>query len=83
MENGFLLSKNELLELLKKEIPICVIKQDEIGTGFFLEINDEISPIKRCLITCYHLLMDVEIGKEIKIEYQNKEKIIKITKQRK
>ena len=46
MKNGFVVYKNEVLELLKKEDSICVIKQDGIGTGFFLEISDGITPLK-------------------------------------
>ena len=85
--------KTEILELLKKEDSMCKIKSPKIfngeitqlsGSGFFLELNDKSIPFSKCLMACNHLLSenDIEIGKEINLEYLSKKKILKITKNR-
>ena len=74
-------SKNEILELLKKEKSMCKISYEKIidneikkgkGSGFFCEINN--FPIKYALFTNNHVLNenDIKIGNIINIEYYNK-----------
>ena len=55
-----------------------------IWNWFFLEINDEIIPFNKGLLTCNHYLdkEKTEINKEVKFFYQNEYKTIKITKNR-
>ena len=85
------IKKNEIIKLFEKEDSMCKIKfkkvmdnklEDMSGTGFFVELNDNDIPFNKCLITNNHVLSENNIknGKEIKIEYLNKEKIIKIIK---
>ena len=85
--------KSEILEILKKEDSMCRVnfetirKKDIIkgkGTGFFLELDNKSIPFNKCLITKNNILNeeDIKIGKEISIEYENKKKILKITKNR-
>ena len=87
------IKKNEIIKLFEKEDSMCKIKfkkvmdnklEDMSGTGFFVELNDNDIPFNKCLITNNHVLSENNIkkGKEIKIEYLNKEKIIKITDNR-
>ena len=81
-----LMTKKEIDNLYKGEDAICKIKQENCnGIGFFLELNDKDIPFKRCLITTNSILNkeNISIGKKIKIEYKNKEKIIEITYKRK
>ena len=88
-----MISKNEILDLFKKEDSICQINFEKIlddrlfhgfGNGFFLKLdNEEIKdiPFNRCLITNNHILNEENIknGRRIKIIYRKKEKIIEIT----
>ena len=88
-------SKNEILNLFQKEDSICRVlsenyfevrkmKQRIEGYGFFLELDIKNIPLNKCLITNNHILKEdnIKIGKLIKIEYKNKEKIIDITENR-
>ena len=88
-----MISKNEILDLFKKEDSICKIYFEILlknrlisgfGNGFFLKLdNEEIKdiPFNRCLITNNHILNEENIknGRRIKIIYRKKEKIIEIT----
>ena len=79
------MTKNEIDELYKYESAICKIKiKNIIGTGFFCEINDDNIPFNKALFTNNHVLNEtnIEINNEIEIEYLNKLKHIKITKNR-
>ena len=88
------IQKCEIINLFEKEDAMCKIKfkkiinnklEEMVGTGFFIKLNDKDIPFNKCLITNNHVLSENNIkkGKEIKIEYLNKEKIIKITDNRK
>ena len=77
------ISKNEILDLFKKEDSICRIKGHIITngklntlftTGFFLELDIKDIPFNKCLFTVNHIF-DKEafkIDKEIEIKYKNK-----------
>jgi len=84
------LSKTEIEELLSKENSMCKVKfkrningklENCTGSGFFLKINNykEI-PFKKCLITNHHVVKEAGVDDEIRIQYQNKGKVIEITK---
>ena len=82
------IKKSEIEELFKKEDSICKIngKSEKIKSmGFFLNINNEDIPFKKCLITNNHILdkSDIKINSKINIEYQNIQKEIEINKNRK
>jgi len=88
------ISKKEIIELFEKEDAMCKILSQKIineklepisGTGFFLEINKENIPLKKCLLTNNHILNenDIKINRDIIIEYKNEKKEIKITENRK
>ena len=84
------ISKNEILDLFKKEDSMCKIKlvNDHLktitATGFFLELNIKDIPVNKCLLTCNHIFMkDFCVDKIIEVEYKNKIKIIKFTENRK
>ena len=88
------IKKNEINQLFEKENAICKIISQKIingkikpinGTGFFLELDIEDIPFKKCLITNNHVLNenDIKINKEILFEYKNKQKSIKIKEDRK
>ena len=89
-----IIPKKEIDNLFLYESAICKIKfkalkdgqiKDGIGTGFFLEINDDDIPIKKALFTNNHVLNEnsIEMNKEIVFEYCNEIKKIKITENRK
>ena len=88
------INKKEIEELFKKENAMCKIKSKKLingnleeidGSGFFLEINLKDILFKKCLITNNHVLNenDIKLNKEIKLEYKNKIKKIKIKENRK
>ena len=88
------MTKEEIDELYEYEPAICKMRfkvfkngeiRDGIGTGFFLEINDDNIPFKKALFTNNHVLNknSIEIGKEIEFEYCKKLKNIKMTENRK
>ena len=88
------LNRDEILNLFNKEDAMCKIGSQKIkngklenvsGNGFFLELNNEDIPFKKCLITNNHILdeNDIKINEKIKLEYRKKEKPIEITKDRK
>ena len=79
------------MNLFEKEDSMCKIKfrrikdnnlENMIGSGFFLELNDDKIPFNKCLITNNHVLNEDEIkkGEVITIEYLVKEKPITIQK---
>ena len=79
------ISQKEIIELFAKEDAMCKILSQKIingklestyGTGFFLEIDIEKIPFKKCLITNNHVLNedDIKINKDIIIEYKNKKR---------
>ena len=83
------ISFKESNELYKKEASMCKIKfikkidnklYNSKGTGFFLEINLKDLPFNKCLITNNHVINNefFEINKEIKFDYNNKEKKLEI-----
>ena len=88
----------ERLDLVRKTFEqskesVCKIYTERIfndelikvfGTGFFLEFFILDIPFNRCLITNNHILNEENIknGRQIKIVYGNKEKIIEITENR-
>ena len=88
------MSKSEIDELYSNESSMCKIKvknekgNNVIGTGFFCEINDKDIPFKKVLFTNNHILNEnnkennIELSKEIEIEYLNKTKKIKMNKNR-
>ena len=76
------LNKNEINELLKKEDAMCKIVSQRIindkiesikGTGFFLSLDNEDIPFKRCLIASNYILNEecLDKNKEITLEYKN------------
>ena len=88
------INKEEILSLFEKEDSMCKIESQKIqngklenilGNGFFLELNDEDIPFKKCLITNNHILNenDIKINEKINLEYRNEPKKIEITKDRK
>ena len=88
------MTKNETDELYSYESAVCKIKfkvyengqiKDSIGTGFFLEINDDNIPFKKALFTNNHVLNEnsIKMYKEIIFEYCKNIKKIKITENRK
>ena len=88
------MNKNEIDDLYSYESAICKIKfkafedgqiKEGIGTGFFLEINDNNIPFKKALFTNNHVLNEnsIEIYKEIVFEYCKNLKKIKMTGNRK
>ena len=83
------MNKNEINELLKKEDAMCKIVSKRImsdkiesikGTGFFLSLDNEDIPFKRCLITSNYILNEeyLDKNKEITLEYKNNIKRIGI-----
>ena len=88
------MTKDETDDLYSYESAICKIKfktfkdgqiKDGIGTGFFLEINDDNIPFKKALFTNNHVLNknNIKMNKEIIFEYCKNLKKIKITENRK
>ena len=88
-----IMTKDEIDELYSYENAICKIKfkifingeiKDGIGTGFFLEINDNNIPFEKALFTNNHILNknSIEMNKEIVFEYCKEIKKIKITENR-
>ena len=83
-------TEGEIVSLYEKKSAMCKIiyKNKEgkksYGTGFFCEINENF-PIKKVLFTNNHILDEdsIEINKEIKFEYLNEERTIRITENRK
>ena len=69
---------------IKSKKIINGILKDIDGTGFFLEINMEDILFKKCLLTNNHILneSDIKLDREIKLEYRNEKKRIKITENR-
>ena len=89
-ENYELISKTEMRNLFHKENAMCIIyskggKGDSQGTGFFLYINNQYLPFKKCLMTNNHILdeNDIKSGNYINISCQNEEKQIRINVKRK
>ena len=87
------ISKSEIFNLFKKEDSMCKINfEKEIngvlenlsGSGFFCKINNKEIPFNKCLFTNNHVLDQdaIQINKEIKLLYKNKDKKITITKNR-
>ena len=85
------LKKKEIIEIIKKEESMCKIKnsieennelKNMLASGFFMEINIKGIPFNKCLITNNHVLNEgfFKTNKEIKIEYNNAEKLIQIGK---
>ena len=78
--------KDELYSAICKiKFEISVEGQKELSIGFFCEINDEAIPFKKALFTSSLILNNkiIDINKEIIFEYCEKEKKIRITKDRK
>ena len=87
------ITKDEIFNLFEKENSMCKIYSKRIidgelkyivGSGFFLLIEDESIPFRKCLITNNHILNKDDINEncEIKMEYLNKPKTIKIISNR-
>ena len=74
---------NIITEQMKKSI--CKINYEKKkGTGFLCLIpNPEIDHLLRVLITCNHVLNDLKIGNQIKLIFNEKEKILIIDEKRK
>ena len=74
------------LEIIKKQMEksVCKIIKEEIkGTGFICLIPYlNIKHLLKVLITCNHVLNDIREGNEIKLIFDEKEKIINIDKNR-
>ena len=92
--HGKPITKEEIDELSRYQSSMCKIiyetikkgkKETQSGTGFFCQINDKNISFKKGLFTNNHVLNKyrIEINKEIELEYLNKMKKIKITKNRK
>ena len=79
------LSKNPKILIEQMEKSVCKIENKNLfGTGFICLIPKPNSRnLLRVLITCHHVFKDLRIGNEIKLIFENKEKIIKIDKYRK
>lgn len=82
------LTKNATLKMIDQmEKSVCnIIKEEMTGTGFIciIPFPDKLHPLP-VLITCHHVLRkeDLEIGKKIKLIFNENEKIIEINKSRK
>ena len=88
------MSKSEIDALYSYESSMCKIKyknekgENRIGTGFFCEINNKDIPFKKVLFTNNHILDDntkennIELSKDIEIEYLNENKKLKMDKNR-
>ena len=88
------MSKSEIDELYSHETSMCKIKyenekgENRIRTGFFCEINNKDIPFKKVLFTNNHILDDntkennIELSKDIEIEYLNENKKLKMDKNR-
>ena len=77
------ISKSEILELFQIKDSICRLHLERgIANGFFLELNNKDIPFSKCLLTCNHFLPEEAIEKqtELKMSYQDKYQILKITK---
>ena len=72
-----------ITEQMKKSI--CKIDNfQKKGTGFLCLIpNPKIDHLLRVLITCNHVLNDIKIGNQIKLIFNEKEKILIIDEKRK
>ena len=92
--NAKILTKKEIDKLYEYESALCKINfqtikdgkvVNAIGTGFFCEINDDSIPFKKALFTNNHVLneMNIENNKDIKFDYFNKPRTIKLTENRK
>ena len=92
--NAKILTKKEIDKLYEYESALCKINfqtikdgkvVNAIGTGFFCEINDDSIPFKKALFTNNHVLneMNIENNKDIKFDYFNKLRTIKMTENRK
>ena len=79
------LSKNPKILIEQMEKSVCKIENKNLfGTGFICLIPKPNSRnLLRVLITCHHVFKHLRIGNEIKLIFENKEKIIKIDKYRK
>ena len=81
------LSKSSLKKINEQMDSVCkIIKEKTSGTGFICSIPfpNKLTTLP-VLITCYHVLgdKDLESGKEIKIIFNENEKILKIDESRK
>ena len=82
------ISKNQMKKIIEQmDKSICKIEKEELtGTGFICIIShhDKFHRIP-VLFTCHHILgnEDLKQGKEIKLIFSNKEKIIKLDESRK
>ena len=82
------ITKNQMKKIIEQmDKSICKIEKDEItGTGFICIIShpDKFHRIP-VLFTCHHILGndDLQQGKEIKLIFSDKEKIIKLDESRK
>ena len=82
------LSKEQTKKILEQmDNSVCkIIKAKSIGTGFIclIPFPNKLYPLS-ALITCYHVLSkdDLKPGKEIKLMFDEKEKIIEINQSRK
>ena len=80
------LPKNATLKIIEQMESVCkIIKGKMTGTGFICVIPfpDKLHPLP-VLITCHHVLIkeDLEIGKKIKLSFNENEKILEIDSSR-